>query len=88
MTGTGTRLQPGNRIGGFEVLSVDPTGKRCCVSCQCARGVHIVGTQALLAGSVVCAALPLTPQQVRAARQEIEAAERRRELRDWRPGGK
>lgn len=76
-------ITPGAKVGSFEVLSVDPTGKRLCVGCRCG-GVHIVGAEAWRSGSVLCSAVPLTAEQVDALRSETEHQQRRRE-RDWRP---
>jgi hypothetical protein len=78
-------IAPGAKIVGVEVLSVDPLGRRAVVACPCG-GVHVVGVAALLDGSVVCAAVSWTPEQV-TARRVAEADQRReRDLRkSWRP---
>jgi hypothetical protein len=82
---------PSRRAGPFEVLSVDPTGKRACVGCPCG-GVHIFSTESLLDGSAACATLPLTGKQrkrMRAAiRERNELKETRTSMRDWKPGGR
>jgi hypothetical protein len=78
-------ITPGAIIRGFEVLSVDPSGKRVCVACPCG-GVHVVGTDALRGGVAVCAAVPLTPRQIAQQRGEAERQQRQHELRRWRPG--
>jgi hypothetical protein len=75
----------GTTIRGFEVLSLDPTGKRVCIGCR-GGAVHVASTDALLSGEFICAAAPLTPEQVERQRTEAERQRRRRELRDWRPG--
>lgn len=81
---------PGRRAGPFEVLSVDPTGRRACVSCPCG-GVHIFSTESLLDGSAACAAVPPTSRQrkmMRAAIRERNGLEETRAaLRDWKPSG-
>ena len=78
-------LHVGAIIRGFEVLSVDPTGKRVCVGCPCG-GVHVVGLEALRGGAVVCAAAPLTPEQIAEQRTKAERQRLRRDLKSWRPG--
>ena len=75
----------GATIRGFEILSVDPTGKRVCVACPCG-GVHVVGIEALRGGAVVCAAVPLTPREVALQRGEADRRKLRHELKRWRPG--
>jgi hypothetical protein len=83
-------ITPGQKFGGgcFEVLSLDPSAKRRCVSCSACSGVHIVGVEALVSGSVACLAMPLTRD--RAASMRVEADEirrqRRLDLKNWRPG--
>jgi hypothetical protein len=47
-------------VDGFQVLSVDPAGKRAVVSCSCG-GTHVVGVEALRNGSIVCHATALSP---------------------------
>ena len=75
---------PGTIIRGFEILSIDPSGKRVCVGCPCG-GVHVVGLDALHGGAVVCAAVPLTLEQIAEQRTEAARQQRRRDLRNWRP---
>ena len=77
-------IAPGAKLDGYEVLSVDPTGKRVCVGCPCGA-VHVVGTDALLSGSVLCSAFPWTPQQIAQRRDEADQQQRQRDLRNWRP---
>jgi hypothetical protein len=77
---------PGQRIHGFEVLSLDPTGKRVCIGCPCGNE-HIFGVEALLAGSATCAAMPLTAQQQK-ARRVVRFRWRVQALKDWRPGAR
>ena len=75
----------GTTIRGFEVLSLDPTGKRVCIGCRCGA-VHVASTDALLSGEFICAAAALTPGQVELARRSREEAARQRGLRvNWRP---
>jgi hypothetical protein len=81
-------LAPGQRVGPFEVLSLDPGGKRAVVACPCG-GVHIFSVESLLAGVAACPVLPLTPQQREQMNTEIRKRNRLKEamtaLRDWKP---
>jgi hypothetical protein len=77
-------ITPGTTIRGFQILSVDPTGKRVCVGCPCGSP-HIVGIEALRGGAVVCAAAPLSPEQVAQQRTEASQQRVRRTMKDWRP---
>jgi hypothetical protein len=81
-----TAITPGITIGNWHILSVDPNGKRCAVSCACG-GVHIYSVESVLDGSAVCHAAPLSAAQREALRDETEANERKRrlELHRWRP---
>jgi hypothetical protein len=70
-------IVPGMRIGNWEVLSVDQSGKRISVRCRC-DAVHVVGIDALVSGDCrSCGCRPLTPQQ----RSELRA-EQARQLAD------
>jgi hypothetical protein len=53
---TDTQILPGNRLGNFQVLAVDETGKRISVSCACGH-TNIVGIEALLSGTATCPAV-------------------------------
>jgi hypothetical protein len=86
MTAT-TTIIPGQRIGHFEILSVDPTGKRVCVGCPCGNA-HIFGVETLLNGAASCAAMPLTVEQEKARRVNRRFRWRVRALKDWRPGAR
>jgi hypothetical protein len=66
-------ITPGQRIGAWEILSVDPSGKRAVVNCPC-QNTHVFSTEALLNGTATCAAIP-------------QRTGRRRDLRNWRPSG-
>lgn len=89
MISTSITIIPGQWLHKFQVLSVDPTGKRACVSCACGS-VHVFSAEALLSGTAMCSAVPLTSVQREAMRDEIEADERRRrlDLKNWRPEGR
>jgi hypothetical protein len=80
-----TAITPGQRIRGFEILSVDPSGKRVIVGCRCGAA-HIFSVEALFNGSVTCITMSLTAEQIAALRDEATHRRRRREQRDWRPG--
>jgi hypothetical protein len=82
-------ITAGMRIGNWEVLSVDPTGKRACCGCVC-ETVRILSTAALLDGtaSPSCGCQQLSRQQSEVLRQEAEKQQRRCEQKDWRPGGR
>jgi hypothetical protein len=81
-----TAIIPGQRIRGFEILSVDPTGKRVAVGCRCSA-VHIFSVEALLSGSAICSAMSPTAEQIAALRDEATHRRRRREQRNCRPSG-
>jgi hypothetical protein len=66
-------ITPAMRVGAWEILSVDPSGKRAVVSCPC-QNTHVSSTEALLNGTATCASIPQ------------RAGKRRRDLKDWRPG--
>jgi hypothetical protein len=60
MTAPAPTITPGDHIHGVEVLSLDPLGKkRVCVACPCGS-THLVGVEALIAGSVECPARPVS----------------------------
>jgi hypothetical protein len=81
-------IAPGQRVNGFEVLSIDPIGKRVCVGCPCG-GAHLFGVEALLDGSAMCNVMPLTREQrerrYEAMRQQETLEETRREQKHRRP---
>jgi hypothetical protein len=77
-------ITAGAKIGSWEILSVDPTGRRVCVGCPCG-GVHIFGADALRNGSATCAAMPMSTTQRAALRDERDRRQRLRDQRDWRP---
>jgi hypothetical protein len=79
-------IVPGQRIGAWEIFSVDPI-KRACCGCACG-GVHIFSVEALRDGTAMCSALPISRE--RAARMRAETVEQgqRREQRRWRPEGR
>ena len=81
-----TTIAPGTRFHGFEVLSVDPDGKRVCVKCPC-RAVHIFSVEALLDGTATCVAVKPTTEQMNARRNEKAQAQHQRRGGgyDWRP---
>jgi hypothetical protein len=85
---TDANITPGQRIGAWEILSVDPTGKRAACSCVC-KAVRILSTDALLNGTAMpsCGCQQLSPAQQQALRAEAEEQDRRRDLKNWRPGG-
>jgi hypothetical protein len=74
----GITIVPGRRVGNWEALSVDPSGKRACCSCVCGT-VRILSVAALLDGTATasCGCRPLTPKQ----REELRA-EQARQLAD------
>jgi hypothetical protein len=81
-------LTVGQRINGFEVLSILSKGRRAIVACGCG-GTHVVGTEALQNG-IACAAAPLSRQMREAFRAEAVQQERRRAhpiTRKPMPGG-
>lgn len=89
MTDTIT-ITPGTRIGAWQVLSVDPLGKRAVVvGCGC-RTPHIFSCEVLRDGTAMCHAAPLTAAQRELMRNEAEADKRRRrlDLKRWRPEGR
>jgi hypothetical protein len=71
MTGV---ITVGQRISNWDVLSVDPSGKRVCCSCVC-KAVRILSVAALLDGTATpsCGCRPLSPQQ----REELRAEQMR-----------
>jgi hypothetical protein len=73
-------IVPGMRIGNWEILSVDPTGKR--ITCRCRCGViRVVSLTALESGACrSCGCRPLSPAQ----RSELRAEQARRALDEWR----
>jgi hypothetical protein len=73
MTTTPT-ITPGQRVGNWEILSVDPSGKRVCCACVCGT-VRILSVAALLDGTATpsCGCRPLTPAQ----RSELRAEQAR-----------
>jgi hypothetical protein len=80
---------PGRRVGPFEILSVDPNGRRAIVGCRCGS-THIFSTESLLAGAAACAVLPPTKaqrEQMRAAIREQNDSKELAALRDWKPSG-
>ena len=46
-----TAIIPGQIIGNWEILNVEPNGKRACCSCVCGT-VRVVSVDALLSGAV------------------------------------
>ena len=48
-------ITPGTTIHGFQILSIDPTGRRLCIDCPSCKGVHIVAAAALCAGEFIYA---------------------------------
>lgn len=80
-------ITPGMKLGGgaFEVLSLDPSGKRCVVGCACG-GTRVFSTEALVNGTATCGAIPPTVEAVRKARIEAKQQQRARDLKNWRPG--
>ena len=50
-------IKPGDRLHGVEVLSPDPTDKRCAIACPCGS-THLVGVEALISGHVLFPARP------------------------------
>jgi hypothetical protein len=84
---TDITIVPGMRIRNWEVMSVDPNGKRACASCVCGA-VRILSVAALLDGtaSPSCGCRQLSREQGDALRREAEQQERRREQKRWRPG--
>ena len=82
---------PGQHIGQFEILSINPSGRRAIVGCRCGS-THVFSTESLLAGAATCPVLPLTKTQLHAIYAEIRARNRLKEtqtaLRDWRPSGR
>jgi hypothetical protein len=79
-------IVPGTRIGAWEILSVGPIGKRACVGCPCGS-THVYSCEALLSGTAMCHAAPLTPAQRELSRDEAQADARRRRFKNWRPSG-
>jgi hypothetical protein len=53
---TEAQITVGARVGPFQVLSADPSGKRIAVACQCGAS-HTVGVDALLTGAATCPAV-------------------------------
>jgi hypothetical protein len=86
MTGAIT-VMVGQRVGNWEVLPVDPNGKRACCSCAC-KAVRILSVAALLDGtaSPSCGCRQLSREQSDARRREAEEQEQRPEQARWRPG--
>jgi hypothetical protein len=82
-------ITPGQRIGAWEILSVDPSGRRAACSCVC-KTVRILSVAALHDGtaSPSCGCQQLSPAQQQALRAEAEEQERQRDLKNWRPGGR
>jgi hypothetical protein len=79
-------ISPGARIGAWEVLNVDASGRQASCACVC-KAVRIVSVAALLDGSSTsCGCRQLSQNQRAALRTEAEAQKRARELKDWRPG--
>ena len=78
-------IAPGQRVSNWEILSLDPGGKRACCSCTCGA-VRILSVAALLDGtaSPSCGCQQLSRGQSDALRREAEQQERRREQQDWR----
>jgi hypothetical protein len=81
-------ITPGQRIGNWEILSVDPSGRRAACSCVC-KVVRLLSVDSLLDGSAVpsCGCMQLSQEQRRMLRAEADEQERQRERRNWRPSG-
>jgi hypothetical protein len=80
-----TAIAPGLRFNGFEVLSVDETGKRVSVMCACGNA-HTLGVEALLNGAARCPAVQSKPGRVDALHNEAKRLWCMMEMRDWQPG--
>jgi hypothetical protein len=82
-----TRQRLADRRASWEILSVDPSGKRVCCSGVCGT-VRILSVAALLDGTAApsCGCRKLSGEQLDALRREAEQQERRREQKLWRPG--
>jgi hypothetical protein len=78
-TMTAITFVPGMRIRNWEVLSVDPTGKRITCRCRCGA-IRVVALTALESGACTsCGCRPLTLAQ----RSELRAEQARRALDEW-----
>jgi hypothetical protein len=77
-------IAPGIRINSWEILSVDPSGRRACCEC-CCGAVRIIAVDALASGlaAASCGCQPIAPAQSAALRQEAEQQRRWHDLR-WR----
>jgi hypothetical protein len=80
---TSITIIPGMRIGNWEVLSADPTGKRACASCVCGA-VRILSVAAHGTASPSCGCRQLSREQSDALRREVELQEQRRDQKLWR----
>jgi hypothetical protein len=70
----------GQRVGAWEVLSADDSGKRLTCRCRCGE-VRVVALTALENGSCrSCGCSPLSPKQ----RAELRGERARRALDEWR----
>ena len=78
---------PGATVGHWLVLAIDATGRR--VGCRCRCGtVREVSVEALVSGaSTSCGRMALSREHIRALRDELAQQRRRRDLKNWRPGG-
>lgn len=79
-------ITPGSKTGFWEVLSIDPTGKRCCAGCVCGN-VSIISVASLLDGTAApsCGCIT-TKHQAKTMRREAEERQRKREQTKWKPG--
>ena len=82
-------LKPGDRIGPFEVLTVEaPLGRRVSVACRCGR-IHVFSTESVLSGDAACLIQPMTRERRARLRESRQAAERIADvqgvIRDWKP---
>ena len=81
-----TPIIPGQVIGNWEVLNVEPNGRRACCSCVCGN-VRIVAVDALITGTVAdsCGCRKVSEENLAFLRAAYDAWQRRRELQRWRP---
>jgi hypothetical protein len=75
---------PGAKVGHWRVAGVNGRA----AFCQCRCGViRNVAVSALMDGTPSsCGCAPPSPEQSDALRAEAEQRQRRRDLKDWRPG--
>jgi hypothetical protein len=77
----------GSTIGHWRVATVNARAATC--QCRCGA-VRVLSVASLIDGTAApsCGCAPLTSPQLEALREETEQHQRRRDLKDWRPGGR